>query len=515
MIDVIEELYANAEAVSVIKEVIKKYKQRRFGEVERQWQQYSSVILGMCENIAKLDRNLANEIFGIVERACEHTKGAVRNYCLMADMLEQMIPLLYRALALFGKIDVDDGEYRIFSTDSGYLSIEEMSSNRIIHSTIDPVEEANEHASRLYHPKQRQFRLLGCGLGYLALALYKKSQGSIVIYIYDLDVKMINYAFDYGVLSYIPDDNIKIYVCDDEKELLDAYFEDHKEGFKGEFGYYCDEITYYKFKNKDVKSIIDRFNTINDTNSLFAELVDVNFNNNIRNAEPYLFRKNIICERWMVIGAGPSVDEQIQFIKDSRSEYKIVAVTTIYKRLLDEGINPDVIVALDPQGRTYNHMKDVDDSKALMCISATANWRFARYYRGDKCLVMPTGNGMIEEYCSVRNIEMWDVGSTVTEMAIEVAFKLGATEIALIGADLAYPGEKTHASGTMDETIVKQDGLLTIPSVDGGMVRTSKHFNYYREEIERKILRMSNVRIINYSNNGAFIKGTVWYKECK
>lgn len=513
MIDIIKELYKNAEIVSVVKEIIVKYRQRRFWEVESQWGKYSSTILNVCENIARLDRKLANEIFNVIEEACEHTKGKVRNYCLMADMLEEIIPLLYRAMSLFGEIDVDDGDYRLFSSASGYLSVEKISTKQYIHSTIDPIEEAFEHASRLYEPKQKEYRLLGCGLGYLALALYKKSKGSIVISIYDLDSKMVDYAFDYGVLSYIPEKHLQVHVIDNEKELLKAFFEECEEGFKGKFGYYCDEITYDKFLDDGVKSVIDRFNTINDTHSLFEDLVEVNFHNNILNAELYAFEYAKKSDKWMVIAGGPSVDDQLQFIKENSDEYNIVAATTIYKRLLDEGVKPDVIVALDPQCRTYNHMQGTDDSSALLCVSATANWQFARNYKGSKCLVMPRGNGFIEEYCTIRNIDMWNIGSTVTDMAIEIAVKLGATEIALIGVDLAYPGNKTHASGTIDEAEVNQDNTFMVPSVRGELVRTDKYLDFYRQEIETKLEKLSNVRVINYSNDGAFVNGAIWYKE--
>ena len=99
--------------------------------------------------------------------------------------------------------------------------------------------------------------------------------------------------------------------------------------------------------------------------------------------------------------------------------------------------------------------------------------------------------------------------SNVSPFAIEVAVKMGAKSIELIGVDLAYPGEKTHAEGTMDNSGVNTNGMVKIKDVKGKEVYTSEVFVDCIEEIEELINENKNVRFYNKSKIGAYIKGCI------
>ena len=92
-------------------------------------------------------------------------------------------------------------------------------------------------------------------------------------------------------------------------------------------------------------------------------------------------------------------------------------------------------------------------------------------------------------------------------MCIDVAAFLGAKEIELIGVDLSYPNNQTHASGTMDNKEISHDGMVKIKSNNGGEVYTTDLFKSYIFSIQEQIKSYSRIKFYNLSKDGAAISG--------
>ena len=82
---------------------------------------------------------------------------------------------------------------------------------------------------------------------------------------------------------------------------------------------------------------------------------------------------------------------------------------TVFRKLLENKIVPDMAAVLDPQERTYKQIEGLEDKKVPMLLAVTAYWKFAANYKGDKYLVPLAG--MHEEQ---ENEEAWVIGRTVT-----------------------------------------------------------------------------------------------------
>ena len=145
-------------------------------------------------------------------------------------------------------------------------------------------------------------------------------------------------------------------------------------------------------------------------------------------------------------------------------------------------------------------------------VNLSAYWRCARDYKGDiYTICVDTPGCPAQRYAEKNNIDLWESGGTVTALAIDIAIRFGVERVYMIGVDLAYPGEISHAKGTNLYSKVDTSNLVKIQSVNGNMVYTDTAFNLYREWIEYRIAQHPEIEFINVSRSGALINGTKMY----
>ncbi len=86
----------------------------------------------------------------------------------------KLIPMIYEYMKRFCTIDVEEGNFLLKSSDSGFLTMKDIEENMFIHDIHDPMLEAGDVADMLYHPLIEDYVLYGCGLGYLPYKLWTK-----------------------------------------------------------------------------------------------------------------------------------------------------------------------------------------------------------------------------------------------------------------------------------------------------------------------------------------------------
>ena len=514
MVDFIEELYKYAELIPFFKQIIEKCYREEWSNVRQLWDKKSDHVVEFCKFICSMDSELGNSLWNQISKACEYSTRGKSGYILMADGLEAAMPQMYKAIGLLGDIDVTEGDYRLFSSKSGFLSLQDISSECYCHSTLNPMEEAEKIAGKIYTPVQQNCRILGAGLGYLPYEFYTKSYERFDVYIYETDENIISYARDYGVLSWIPEERLHIVVESDEEKLVTAFLEDSEAGFAGKTAYYCSDYIYHRLSDYG-KELVKDINVMFNTYYTLRDIAAGNFYSNIENIHSTVYdipdKKK--ADEWIVVGGGPSVDYNLNYLRENVGKKKIIAASTIYGKLIKEGIKADYMAVLDPHWRTYDHMKDITDNSATLIANAVANWKYGKYYTGEKYLVPCFGQECVTAFYRDKDIKLIDTGSTVTSMCIKVAILLGAKRIDLVGLDLAHPKGISHASGTIDFRVTDSNGLPETDCVAGGKVTSTHQLLYYKQDIEKIIAKEEEVIFVNYSNDGALIKGSKWYKD--
>lgn len=216
----------------------------------------------------------------------------------------------------------------------------------------------------------------------------------------------------------------------------------------------------------------------------------------------------------IVVAAGPSLNKNIQELKNAKGKSFIIAVDTALKPLLNAGIVPDMFFIVDGK-KPMDLIKKDGVEKIPMVTALNANPEILNYHRGMKIF-------FDESYRFAEKIIMksglrWgevDTGGSVATNAFSLLYKIGLKTIILVGQDLALTGNKTHADGTFEEKMPEID-TKNNEWVEGNYeekvpTRTDlKVFlNWYESTIRLYKGYVKDLRVINATEGGAKIEGT-------
>ena len=211
----------------------------------------------------------------------------------------------------------------------------------------------------------------------------------------------------------------------------------------------------------------------------------------------------------IIVSAGPSLNDNIDFIRESVGKRTIIAINAVLKRLYKENIKPDIIVMIDPLKTMRDHLSGAESITEGVPLITTlnSNYDFVEAYMGP-IYIIPNGEDEKQEPCE-RGIPWENVGGTVASLGLEAAYYLGAQKIYLVGSDLAYTNGNNYASGVAHgekEAIVDKN---VVDAVGGGKVSTNELYNMYRGIIENQIAMHPEVKVYNRAFGGARIEGTI------
>ncbi|MDR3115537.1 MAG: DUF115 domain-containing protein [Treponema sp.] len=149
-----------------------------------------------------------------------------------------------------------------------------------------------------------------------------------------------------------------------------------------------------------------------------------------------------------ICAAGPSLDIQLPHLAKKRQDCFLIATDTSLPCLLHEGLVPDAVVSIDCQHISYyhfiqglpGHIPLYLDLASPPVVASRA--LYPRFFSGGHPLTR-----YVSRYW--RPLPLVDTsGGNVTYAALSLADCLGATQVALYGADFAYPLGRTYARGT-------------------------------------------------------------------
>lgn len=451
-----------------------------------------------------------------LDARCEYAMEFTRNVIQMSDLRESLtllsdhverkvLPFLKQWINQIADIDVDteDG-YRIQSTDSGYLTIQIITSGKYIHSTYDPMEEAATFIRKIFAPYYSEYILYGCGMGYYAYQIYQVTHGSVPITIYEKDPNLVSYARKYGVLDWVPDSVLNVVVSESPAAFLEH---SRRKNVKPVF-HIAELDSEEKAGNWDLVNLCIGENTSNDLN----DIVVMNYYRNIALDIPDVTEiKGQILEEAVIVAAGPSLDQCMDYLRMCKGKRTIIAVNTVFKKLLQNGIVPDYVTVVDSSERMEKHLIGVENEQVPAILDLCAYWRWCHDYKGPKYRVYATyACTEAESYIKQNGKEKWPSGGTVTFLAMEFAYRMGSRKIYFIGTDLSYPEGKSHASGTAYAVQMNEEEMVEVDQVGGGKILTDYVMNRYRRAMETRIAQIGDgAEFYNLSTIGARIQGTV------
>ncbi len=507
------EVFDNAMIYENLRELSRLYAMTDKHGVIPLWNKTISDLTELCNNLKTDSPQLAKEIMGIAsEIRDEFDNDGYVQYLIEASL----IPRIQSFLIKYAEINVDDGYWNILGTPSGFVTIKRIKDGKYVHSAFDPMREAGLLADQLYEIGLRDYHIFGCGLGYLPYQLWKASRGSMNIHVYELENDGVEYSRLFGPLDLIPQDKLDLQVFDDVETITNAYLQiingkDKYNAFPGEL-----------FQER-VRSVygesLDSWFAQYRTNIVSRKIWGINqsFNAEVMDKIHLDLPAYDYGPEWFVLAAGPSFDDNLEFIRASIGNRTFIAVSTLIPKLEKEGIIPDLIIVCDPYESIMPHVRGHEKFTENIPLIAHKQtyWEFARLYRGPVYRMAEAGdepNATNEE----AKYPEWHGGGTVTSMAVEAACLMGAKKVYVIGMDLAYPGGVRYSGGVSVQNDPEMSELPFARSNDGSMVATAHNFLFYAEQMKDQAYFRSNVEIWNLSKHGLYIPGLrtgKWWEE--
>lgn len=217
----------------------------------------------------------------------------------------------------------------------------------------------------------------------------------------------------------------------------------------------------------------------------------------------------------IVVAAGPSLDKNIQFLKEAEGKAVIIACDASYETCIRHGVKPDAIASIEREIPTYNCFykgKTFDDD--LVFLGPGLVWKdILTEFPGKKILMAKTPEGADGWWMKhFDNMEFVVMGFSCANVAHAVLEEAGCNPIILIGQDLAYTDDKQHNEEAHenfggDNRINTNAEYLWTEDIYGKPVRTSLAFNLFRSYFERSTER-NVTKLIDATEGGAKIAGT-------
>lgn len=213
----------------------------------------------------------------------------------------------------------------------------------------------------------------------------------------------------------------------------------------------------------------------------------------------------------ILVSSGPSLDKNVQELKNAKNKSFIMSVDSAAKVLVKHGIVPDMLISIDA-GKLYQHMENELLVNVPLVTNLHCSRGLLRMHRGDKYFLHDE-NPYIEYIFNKFNKVLPTVagGGSVATEAYALLERLGFQTIILIGQDLAYTDNRTHSVGTvrgeMNLNIFDEDTLY-VEGVNGDVLLTSYEFQIYMDWFEEELLVNPNIKAIDATEGGARIKGT-------
>jgi len=159
----------------------------------------------------------------------------------------------------------------------------------------------------------------------------------------------------------------------------------------------------------------------------------------------------------LIVAAGPSLDNYIEFIQKNQDKFIIVCVDVIVRKLEKNNIKPNIVVTIDPSPLCAKYLtcedKDYLNDSLIVCL-AQQHEKTIEVLKGKDYIFSQTID-LINEIGSLGSV------NNVGTFSYKIAVHFGATEIYTIGNDAAF-NQETGSRYSSDSSHTQKENLDTI-----------------------------------------------------
>lgn len=440
------------------------------------------------------------------------------------SILQELRPKLYEKMMekeeeqslsfeSFDKIETRDGNWALCIKKDGKV-------NRM-NSTYRPLQEAKKWAEQFNYQNMNIIAILyGLGNGVFLGEMLKHLDSDAKVYVCEPDLALFQYCLDhFDMEEILNDERVQIYV--DQINL---------DGFAGalERNVHWTNLTsqivshhpsydkVYIEQYKDFLAVVENVNKLakvnRDTEEHLAHSAVSNVMKNLHFIKDSNYIPDLTAEiseevPAIVVAAGPSLDKNIDLLKNAKGKAFILATDTAVKYLLAHDAPFDAIITLDAR-KSPKHLADERCEKVPIFSNVEAKNLFLENNRSRKIWFRcePYTEALYKDFG--REFPPYSSGGSVATGAFSTCVALGFKKIVLIGQDLAYDGDVTHAGGVEKHIVNESYGSKMVDGVNGGKVRSRYDWLIYKDWFEDAIRALPEIEVIDATEGGALIEGS-------
>lgn len=416
----------------------------------------------------------------------------------------------------FVLINSRDGEKTIGITDKNKNVIS-------LNSKYNPRREAYSWSKRYIKNKIiTSLIIYGFGNGIIFDAIKDKLVAEACVYVYEPDIELFLFSLiNFDMVEYLNDRRIAIYVP--EVNVGDLYIDlcRKTDWMMAETQVICVHPKYdmlYKKNYIAFKDIIYQYGNAIDLSRNTAIVHSKKFTVNALKNLHFIKDSNYIGEfigkinidvPIIIVSAGPSLDKNIDELKKAEGKAFILSTDTAVQYLLVHKIKFDAIVTVDGN-KMLDQLGDITCRDKCIFTSFDSKNELLEKNCGRKIWI--SGYGFFEKIYKKYGyiFPKYISGGSVATAAFWIAKVLEFRTIILVGQDLAYQGEYTHAGSIAVNYPKNTDDEIYIDGIYGGEVKSRTEWVRYLQWFENIISRLeSGINVIDATEGGAKIKGTI------
>jgi hypothetical protein len=245
----------------------------------------------------------------------------------------------------------------------------------------------------------------------------------------------------------------------------------------------------------------------------------------------------------LIVSPGPSLDKNIDQIKDFKGRALIVAPAQSALALTNAGVIPDIVVVADPNEMQYLLDGVPMDQVTALVLGVTCHPALYKKYAG-KIITFNANLGLDAWISDIfKDTTTLPAGGSVSTDALCMGVFLKCSPIMIVGQDLSFAGDKQYASQSADgkvkiikneetntvsysdlteglETVFAAGGfdsrtltepLRTLPGYYGGTVFTKTDYAIFHTEFQNIAQAVKDeeagIELLNCTEGGAYIEG--------
>ena len=217
---------------------------------------------------------------------------------------------------------------------------------------------------------------------------------------------------------------------------------------------------------------------------------------------------------FILIGAGPSLDESIDFLKEVQDKAIIVASNSPYRKLINNGIKPHLVVTADPLSPTLAGFENVSIEGVPLACPFSAYPEIVRRFSGRTlswCTYNPIVDVVKQRTGRKPGTPILEQG-TVSGCVLDLSRLFGCKKVLLIGQDMAVMDDGRYYS---DDTAYSDTGAhfshsnkgQRLPGNTQEKVTVEGRLFVYLKTFEQFILGNPNIEYRNLARTGVKING--------